>query len=71
MTRPNDTRFSSKNIGAMVEAMDKIIKDEALSDERKQQMIDAIRRLYLGEPTKFEIVLRRLIAGLDHDEAAR
>lgn len=50
---PIDPKFSGENISAMLKAMDKVINEEK-SPERKRQMLDAIHRLYIGEPTKLE-----------------
>jgi tripartite-type tricarboxylate transporter receptor subunit TctC len=62
MNFPDDPRFSAENINAMTAAMDKIIKDPEMSKERKQQMLDATRRFYLGEPTELENELLRMIS---------
>jgi hypothetical protein len=50
---PIDPKFHGENLSAMLKAMDKVINEEK-SLERKRQMLDAIHRLYIGEPTKLE-----------------
>jgi tRNA C32,U32 (ribose-2'-O)-methylase TrmJ len=58
-----DLKLFHENINAMTRAMDKVVNDKDMSDERKEQMIDAIRRLYLGEPTELEVeLLQRMIS---------